>query len=128
MAQGAVFAAVKRAMPSALVIGYSSAASAVTETRIGLMDLEAVVAAGFIDAWIDQSWAGAWQDVADRETLTLGWTFQLAYILAHRAAIAGGNAVRASLGLPPCRHYVLTETFDSYEVGRKLREESVRRE
>ncbi len=76
-AQGRIFHAVKSALPSTLVLGYSSAASAVAEMRVGLMDLEAVVAEGWIDGWIDQSWSGAWQDVADRHMLMLGWTFQL---------------------------------------------------
>ena len=118
----ATFSAIKRARPSTFVMGYSSAASAVSEMRIGLMDLERVVAEGFIDAWIDQSWAGAWQDVADRKSLMLGWTFQLQYIIAHRAAIAGGNAVRVRAGTAPCLHYSLTETFDSYEIWSTIRD------
>lgn len=52
----------------------------------------------------------------------LGWTFQLQYILAHRAAIAGGNAARAALGRPPCKHYVLSDTFDSYEIWSTIRD------
>ena len=70
--------------------------------------------AGHIDAWIDQSWSGAWQDVPSRDTAGLGWTHQLAYILAHRAQIVGGNRKRPR-GTPPCKHYVLHETFDAYE-------------
>ena len=121
-AQGAIFQAVKQALPSTLVLGYSSAASAVAEVRVGLFDLEGVVAAGWIDGWIDQSWAGAWQDVPDRHNVMLGWTMQLHYILAHRAAIAGGNAARAAAGRPPCRHYVLSDTFDSYEIWSTIRD------
>ena len=120
--QAAIFRAVKQASPGTLVLGYSSAASAVAEMRVGLMDLEAAVGEGWMDGWIDQSWAGAWQDVKDRHSVMLGWTMQLQYILAHRAAIAGGNAARAALGRPPCKHYVLSDTFDSYEIWSTLRD------
>ena len=121
-AQGAIFSAVRRACPTCFIVGYSSAAGAVAEARIGLFDLESVVALGAMDAWVDQSWAGSWQDVKDRHTLALGWTHQLQYILAHRAAIAGGNLVRAARGEAPCAHYSVTETFDAYEVWSTIRD------
>ena len=75
-----------------------------------------------MDAWIDQSWSGAWEDVPSRHSTGLGWTHQLGYILAHRAQIEGGNAQRAAAAARPCagcaarcKHYVLHDTFDSYE-------------
>ena len=75
-----------------------------------------------MDAWIDQSWSGAWEDVPSRHSTGLGWTHQLGYILAHRAQIEGGNAQRAGASARPCvgcaarcKHYVLHDTFDSYE-------------
>eukprot|EP00928_Gymnodinium_smaydae_P029598 TRINITY_DN22249_c0_g1_i2.p1 TRINITY_DN22249_c0_g1~~TRINITY_DN22249_c0_g1_i2.p1 ORF type:complete len:809 (-),score=43.78 TRINITY_DN22249_c0_g1_i2:280-2706(-) len=115
----AVFREAKLGNPSASVIGYSQAGSAVGEWRVGLFDLEQIVADGYIDAWIDQSWPGAWQDVPTRSWSGLGWTHQLAYILVHRAQIEGGNRLRCSFSTTKkCRaakHYVLHETFDSYE-------------
>lgn len=55
----ALFRETKLAAPSTKVIGYSQASSAVGEWRTGLTDVEAIVADGFIDAYIDQSWSGA---------------------------------------------------------------------
>eukprot|EP00045_Choanoeca_perplexa_P011217 m.117764 g.117764 ORF g.117764 m.117764 type:complete len:877 (-) comp15552_c0_seq2:126-2756(-) len=110
-----VFRLLKTHSPSTTVIGYSQASSAIGEWMIGLTDLEAIVADGYMDAWIDQSWAGAWQDVTVRKSLALGWTYQHAYILAHRAQIVRGNRVRASKGESACKHYVLHGTFDAYE-------------
>jgi hypothetical protein len=100
----------KQANPRALVIGYSTGASAVGEWRVDCIDLESIAKEGFLDAWIDQSWAGAWNEVGVREggfwnAPYLGWTYQLAYVLAHSAQLAGTNT----------RHYILTETFDAWE-------------
>lgn len=113
-----MFAEIKRAAPGTFLMGYSSAGSAVGEARIGRFDLEAVVGDGFLDAFIDQSWAGAWEDYYI--THMLGWTWQRSTILAHRAAVAGGNKARAAAALPPARHYVLHETFDAYESWNTL--------
>lgn len=100
----------KQANPRALVIGYSTGASAVGEWRVDCVDLEAIAKDGFLDAWIDQTWAGAWNEVGVREggfwnAPYLGWTYQLAYVLVHSAQLAGSRT----------RHYVLTETFDAWE-------------
>lgn len=75
----ALFRETKQARPDVLVIGYSQASSAVGEWRYGLTDVEQLAADGFIDAYIDQSWSGAWQDVPTRGTNGLGWTHQLGY-------------------------------------------------
>lgn len=66
-------------------MGYSSAASAIGELRVNTFDLEKLVADGYIDVFISQSWAGAWQEWWKQDIL--GWTFQLSYILAHKAMI-----------------------------------------
>jgi hypothetical protein len=101
---------VKKANPKSLVIGYSNAASAVADWRVNLFDLESIAKEGYLDAYIDQSWAGAWNEVGHRPStfwnvLPLGWTYQLSYILLHAAVLSE----------TPCKHYVLTETFDAWE-------------
>lgn len=100
----------KLAAPQALVIGYSNAASAVADWRVNCVDLESIAREGHLDAWIDQTWAGAWNEVGAREDIfwnlpLQGWTNQLGFVLM-RAAI---------LAETPTRHYVLTETFDAWE-------------
>jgi hypothetical protein len=100
----------KKANPKSLVIGYSSAASAVADWRVNLFDLESIAKEGYLDAYIDQSWAGAFNELGHRPNLfwnmlTLGWTYQLSYILLHAAILSE----------TPCKHYILTETFDAWE-------------
>jgi len=102
--------AIKLKNPDALVIGYSGAASAVGEWRAGGVDLEAIAREGYLDAYIDQTWAGAWNEVGVRENTFwnaphLGWTYQLGNVLLHAAMFAGTKV----------RHYPLVETFDAWE-------------
>jgi hypothetical protein len=96
--------------PGALVIGYSSAASAVADWRVNCFDLETISKEGYLDGWIDQTWAGAWNEVGQRQDVfwnqpLLGWTYQLAYMLVHAAVLADSKV----------HHYFLTETFDAWE-------------
>jgi hypothetical protein len=111
--------------PKALVIGYSNAASAVADWRINCFDLEAIAKEGYLDGWIDQTWAGAWNEVGQRpesywnilsnegfhhseefwNNQLLGWTYQLSYVLGHAAVLADTKV----------HHYFLTETFDAWE-------------
>lgn len=102
----------KQSNPKALVIGYSSAASAVADFRTNAFDLEATAKEGYLDAFIDQTWAGAWNEVGIRyggdnfwNMPYLGWTYQLAYMLIHGAVLTDTKT----------RHYQLTETFDAWE-------------
>ena len=78
----------KQSNPKALVLGYSNGASAVSDWRANCVDLETIAKAGYMDAFIDQTWAGAWNEVGLRlegfwNIPTLGWTYQLAYMLLH---------------------------------------------
>ncbi len=100
----------KQANPKALVMMYSNAASAIADWRSNGMDLEAIAKEGYLDIWVDQTWAGAWNEVGIREgsfwnAPTKGWTYQLAYMLMHAAILADTKV----------RHYPLVETFDAWE-------------
>ena len=79
-----------------------------------VQDVEQLVADGYMDAWVDQSWAGAWEDVPTRFGKSQGWTYQLLFILVRRAQIEGGNRRRPP-GAAKCKHLVLHGTFDAYE-------------
>jgi hypothetical protein len=100
----------KQANPAALVMMYSNASSAIADWRSNGMDLESIAAQGYLDIWVDQTWAGAWNEVGIRDHAfwnapTKGWTYQLAYMLAHAATLAKTKV----------RHYPLVETFDAWE-------------
>lgn len=100
----------KQANSAALVMMYSNAASAISDWRSNGLDLESVAAEGYLDIWVDQTWAGAWNEVGIRDhefwnAPTKGWTYQLAYMLTHAAVLANTHV----------RHYPLVETFDAWE-------------
>ena len=104
--------------PKALVIGYSNAASAIGGWRANCFDLETIAKEGFLDGWIDQSWAGSWNEVGQRPVMNyvpevrfwssplLGYSYMLGYMLSHSAMLADTKV----------HHYFLTETFDAWET------------
>lgn len=100
-----LFAAVKRAVPHATVMAYTSGIGATAEWRSGCIDTEAVLAGGGVDVLIDQTWGGAWQDWWD--DWWKGWTNQHTNLLSHAVAVrrAGSHV----------RHYKLIETWDGWE-------------
>jgi hypothetical protein len=102
----------KLANPNALVMMYSNGASAIGDWRANGLDLEAIAKQGYLDIWVDQTWAGAWNEIGVRDSSgsfwnspTKGWTYQLAYMLTHAAILADTRV----------RHYPLIETFDAWE-------------
>jgi hypothetical protein len=100
----------KQANPNALVMMYSNASSAIADWRSNGFDLETIAKQGYLDIWVDQTWAGAWNEVGIREgsfwnAPTKGWTYQLATMLTHAAILADTKV----------RHYPLVETFDAWE-------------
>jgi hypothetical protein len=102
----------KLANPKALVMMYSNGASAISDWRSNCFDLESVAKQGYLDVFVDQTWAGAWNEAGVRidknhfwNNPTLGWTYQLTNMLMHGAMLAGTKV----------RHYPLVETFDAWE-------------
>lgn len=100
----------KKANPHSILMMYSNAASAISDWRSNGCDLEAIAKEGYLDVFVDQTWAGAWNEVGVRHnnfwnTPTLGWTYQLGYTLAHGAMLARTKV----------KHYPLIETFDAWE-------------
>ena len=100
----------KQSNPKAFVIGYSNGAAAVGGWRVNCFDLESIANEGFLDAYIDQSWAGAWNEVGQRPYTfwndpQMGWTYQLSFILVHGAILSKTST----------KHYFLTNTFDAWE-------------
>lgn len=100
----------KQSNPRSLLMMYSNGASAVGDWRSNGCDLEKIAKEGYLDIFVDQTWAGAWNEVGVRHKdfwnlPTLGWTYQLAYTLLHGAMLADTKV----------RHYPLVETFDAWE-------------
>ena len=104
-----IFHELKRKNTNSFIMGYSSGSSAIGEYRVNTFDLEALVADGSIDAWIDQTWSGAWNDFWGAERN--GWTFQMEYQLQHELMVASGNSKRVK----SCKHYNIIGAFDAFE-------------
>lgn len=97
------FARIKAQLPEFVIIGYSSGTSSVEEWRSHGFDLERVAKSGYLDVWITQTWASAWQDYWPAHSM--GYTFQLSNVLVNLAMLAD----------TPCKHVFLVETFDAWE-------------
>ena len=98
--------AVKKYSPDTILFFYSSAVGGNVEHLIGCVDLEQVVACGMVDAFIDQTWGGAWQDWWPSQTLA--WSFQLNNLLSH-AVVLRDDSVGST------KHIPLIETWDGWE-------------
>jgi hypothetical protein len=104
--------AAKQANPSVWLMGYSNSSTGVADWRVGGFDLESIAKEGFLDAFIEQTWSGAWNETGQRkETFwnypTRGWTAQLAFTLLHGAILAESRV----------KHYTLVEAYDAWEPG-----------
>jgi len=99
----------KSVRPEGLVMLYSTGVGGTAEWRVGCVDVEAVVAAGDVDVFVDQTWGGAWQDWWEQGWKA--WTHQVANLAVHGAMIRGANLHRRTA----CRHYKLIETWDGWE-------------
>ncbi len=111
-AWGEFIQAVKEANPAVWLMGYSNSSTGVADWRVGGFDLESIAKEGFLDAFIEQTWSGAWNETGQRkETFwnypTRGWTAQLAFTLLHGAILAESRV----------RHYTLVEAYDAWEPG-----------
>ena len=98
-----MLARIKQTCPEFITIGYSSGVSSIEEWRSNGFDLETVARSGYLDLWITQTWASAWQDYWPCHSQ--GYTFQLANVLANLAMLAD----------TPCKSLFLIETFDAWE-------------
>ena len=96
---------IKTHAPTTMVMDYSGPTGP-TQPRHGGIDLAQFAADGNLDAWITQSWGGAWQDWWNSQSA--GWTFQYTHVLGERAAVRRSPSSRA-------KHYHLIETFDAFE-------------
>lgn len=101
---------IKDGSPDTTLLLYSSALGPTAEWMTGCVDLEAVLADGTVDVFVDQTWGGAWQDWWPMPAL--GWTFQSAFLALHGAVVRGADQQRET----PCRHYGLIETWDGWEA------------
>jgi hypothetical protein len=100
----------KKANPQSLVMMYSNAATAIGDWRSNCCDLESIAKEGYLDTFVDQTWAGAWNEVGVREETFWnaplnGYTYQLAYLLMHAAILADTKV----------RHYPIIECPDAWE-------------
>ena len=97
------FGLIKKMNPNFITIGYNSGSSPVEELRSHGFDLERICESGFLDVFIVQTWASAWQDYWPAHSM--GFTFQLQYVLATLAFVKKSK----------CNVLFVIETFDAWE-------------
>lgn len=105
-----VLTAIKNQSPETFLMIYSTGLSPAVERAYARVDISRVVAESPVDAWIEQTWGGAWQDWWDAGLQ--GWTFQYVHLLSRLAQIHDANRRRP---YPPCRHYRLIQLLDGWE-------------
>ncbi len=105
-----VLTAIKNHSPDTFLMIYSTGLSPAVERAYARVDISRVVAESPVDAWIEQTWGGAWQDWWDAGLQ--GWTFQYTHLLSRLAQIRDANRSRP---YPPCRHYRLIQLLDGWE-------------
>jgi len=98
-----LFTRIKSQIPDFIIIGYDSGTSSMEEWRSHGFDLEQVAMSGYLDLWITQTWASAWQDYWPAHSL--GYTFQLSSVLVNLAMLEKTK----------CNHMFLIELFDAWE-------------
>ena len=97
------FRRIKQLNGDFITIGYNSGSSPVEELRSHGFDLERLCESGYLDVFIVETWASAWQDYWP--AYSMGFTFQLQYVLASLAFAKNTK----------CSVLFLVETFDAWE-------------
>ena len=105
-----VINSIKHKSPETFLIIYSTGLSPAVERAYARIDIGRVASESAVDAWIEQTWGGAWQDWWDAGLQ--GWTFQYTHLVSRLSQIALANRTR---GDNPCRHYRLIQLLDGWE-------------
>lgn len=101
---------IKAASSSTWLMLYSSGISPSVDYHFGRLDTQRLVQKGSFDAWIEQTWGGAWQDWWDAGFA--GWTFQLTYLCSRLGLIKSASSQLSPRGP---RVYKLIQLLDGWE-------------
>ena len=102
--------AIKASSSSTWLMLYSSGLSPSVDYHYGRLDTQRLVQRGSFDAWIEQTWGGAWQDWWDAGFA--GWTFQLTNLCSRLGLIKSASRPFALQGP---RVYKLIQLLDGWE-------------